>query len=88
MVACTDRRTLAQRLGLERLIFGPPTPGNLPRLWGGRKAMPMIDRSTFHDNVWDCPKCGKTVPLEKVADTISGYGNQAEDLKRRPGLQL
>jgi hypothetical protein len=39
----------------------------------------MIDRSTFHEHVWDCPRCGKTVPLETVADTMRGYDNR-EDL--------
>jgi endogenous inhibitor of DNA gyrase (YacG/DUF329 family) len=42
--------------------------------------MLMIDRSTFHEHVWDCPKCGKTVPLEKVADTMTGFGSSSEDL--------
>jgi ribosomal protein S27AE len=73
------RQSLAERLGLKCLIVGPPTPGNLPRLLSG-EAMLMIDRSTFHEHVWDCPKCGKTVSLEKVADTTIGYGNQTEDL--------
>lgn len=77
MSSLADKRTPAQRLGLDRLVVDPPTLGNTPRLWP--RYTGMFERKSFRGYVWDCPHCGNVVPLRTVADTHTGY-NQSDEL--------
>jgi hypothetical protein len=54
--------------------------GEFREILGSIGSKSMIDRSTFHEHVWDCPACGKTVSLELVADTnVYVYRDHIED---------
>lgn len=70
MVTYTDRRTLAQRLGLERLIVDQ-----------ARETVPMIkDPWTYGELDWDCPHCGFPVHLlllDSANDDGSNWSSSA-----------
>jgi Domain of unknown function (DUF4145) len=86
MISHENGRTLAQRLGLERLILGPPLTGDAPRVWGRiDETNYMIDRTSFKELVWDCPACGVPSKLEQIIDTIRDDFNQGiTDLAPHP----
>jgi Domain of unknown function (DUF4145) len=89
MSSCASKGTLAQRLGLERLILGPPISGNVPRLWGRSfdETHHMIDRTSFTELVWDCPACGVPSKLDQITSTIrDDYDGRSTDLAPHPSF--
>jgi len=69
MSSLADKRTLAQRLGLDGIIVDPPTLGTRD-IWQRRGTGLLTDELEGLD--WECPYCGKSIRLVAM-DSAQSY---------------